>query len=110
MKKKEKVALLEMLELLGNQEYVDEIKKYIESCTPDFHNNKLTAKERNTRWALGQKKVLELLDMQPGESRIILDSECPRGTVSCVKTYVYPERKYKILKVNNKSYLLARVI
>lgn len=105
MKKKEKKTLLE---LLGDGE-IESAIKYIESCTGDYYNNRETAKERNKRWALNNTEVLAVLDMQVGDSVIVKNEDTPRGTVSCVATYAYPERKYKLLKVSDTAYMVARV-
>lgn len=104
MKIKEKKALLNFLE---NNQVPDAIA-YINDCTRDS-NGAATAQERNLRWAMNNSVALEVLDLGIGDSRIVMNSTIERKTLSCVISYVYKDRKYKLLKVSNESYLVARV-
>lgn len=105
MKKKEKKELLALLE----DGEIESAIAYVKSCTGDYYNNRETAKERNQRWALSCKDVLAILDLEVGESLIVKEVYKPRGTVSSVAAYAYPDRKYKMLNVDKESYLVARV-
>lgn len=104
MKIKEKKALLNFLE---NNQVRDAIA-YINDCTRDS-NGSATAQERNLRWAMNNSTALDILDMAIGGSRIVMNTTIERKTLSCVISYVYKDRKYKLLKVSNEAYLVARV-
>lgn len=105
MKVKDKRTILN---LLAEGKY-DELREYVESRPKDNARSEQTARERNTKWALGNTEVINILNMHVGESVIVRDH--PRGTVSCVATYAYPDRKYRFvtLKDGTDAFLVARI-
>lgn len=97
-----------ILSLLDEKKY-DEIRAYVESQPKDHMRSSMTARERNTKWAFGNADIINILNMHVGESVIVRDH--PRGTVSCVATYAYPDRKYRYvtLKDGTGAFLVARI-
>lgn len=105
MRKYEKQFLLDALE----RNDIEGAKKYLLECRSDFENQKLTAKERNYRWAKANEKGNLLLDIAAGENKVVKNDYFSKKTLSVIANCAYPDRKYKFLKFSDDSYLLVRV-
>lgn len=105
MKLKEKKTLLGFL----NDGQVQDAIEYIKECTRDTGCQRETAQERNLRWAMSNNVAMEILNLNVGESRIVRNEQIQRKTLSCVIAYAYRGRKYKLLNIDEASYLVARV-
>lgn len=105
MKLKEKKTLLGFL----NDGQVQDAIEYIKECTRDTASKRETAQERNLRWAMSNNVAMEILNLNVGESRIVRNEQILRKTLSCVISYAYRGRKYKLLNIDGDTYLIARV-
>lgn len=105
MKLKEKKTLLGFLTEGQTQDAIE----YIKECTRDTCNKRETAQERNLRWAMSNNLAMEILNLGIGESRIVRYEQIHRKTLSCVIAYAYRGRKYKLLNIDDDTYLVARV-
>lgn len=72
----------------------------------------LTPRQRNERWAKNNTKMLEILNMEVGEHKILDENEVHRRTISIVERFAFPNRKYKHKRYSKEQshlYFLVRV-
>ena len=104
MKVKEKK---ELLKLLTEGRY-EEAYAYVMGCTKDHSSNRETARERNMKWAMGNREALELLDIEVGCTS---KTHIARGTMSSIATYAHPDRRYRFItdKEDNNACIVVRL-
>lgn len=104
MKVKEKKELLKLL----SEGLYEDARNYILNCSKDHTSNRETSHERNLKWAMGNQEALRLLDIDVGQTS---KTHISRGTMSCVATYAYPERRYRFItdKEDNNAVVVIRL-
>lgn len=104
MKVKERRILQAFLQ--GND--IEGALGYLANCKTEGHE---TRHERNRRWAENNPIVKRYVEtLEEGQSVQVNTNDMPRGTMSCAVHYAYPDRKFRIVKIDDENYFVIRVM